>query len=387
MEWTAPRIWPDSTVYILGGGPGLLKVDLSLIHDEFCIGVNNSAFLGDWVDVCWFGDMKWWEWHRERLKEFKGIIATCNMKLKKWPQLKRLIRGKPQGMDERPTHVSWNRNSGASAINLAYHLGASRVVLIGFNMQRVDGKKNWHDDHAEKPHDPFARHLKPFGHIARDAMRLGLEIINATPGSALKHFPIMSLADLLAGKEVPKVAPPQVEKPKQKPKQPGEQDGTVIRKTTTMEKPREIGKNVFIGHFNVFRDNVKIGDRTKIGHHCVFEGDIVIGEDCLIQPQCNITAGTVIEDKVFIGQGVITGNDKRMVHLRRDKVPFNSAAPVFKRGCRIGMGSVILPGVVIAEETFVAAGSVVTSDTEPFSLYKGNPARKIGQIPEEERLP
>ena len=375
MNWSAPRIWPGSTVYILGGGPSLLNNDLTLIHKERCIGVNNSVFLGDWVDICWFGDVKWWNWHKARLRDYKGLIVTCNMKMRKWKRMKTLSRGKPQGIDERATHVSWNRNSGASAINLAYHFGASRVVLLGFDMQRVNDKKNWHDDHKEKRHDPFPRHLRPFGQIARDAMSLDLEIINATPGSAIKQFPIMSLNNLINEGGISKVI-----------KREESRDRSVIRKTSTMEKPREIGKNVFIGHFNVFRANIKIGSRTKIGHHCVFEGDIVIGEDCLIQPQCNITAGTIIEDKVFIGQGVITGNDKRMVHLRRDKVPFEQEPPIFRSGCRIGMGSVILPGVVIGTQCFIAAGSVVTKDTEPFSLYKGNPARKVGMIPDEERL-
>jgi acetyltransferase-like isoleucine patch superfamily enzyme len=382
MQWSVPKIWPGSTVYLLGGGPSLLNEDLTLIQEERCIGINNSCFLGDWVDVCWFGDIKWWTWHRTKLRDYKGLILTCNKKMRKWKRMKTLARGKPQGIDSRPSHVSWNRNSGASAINLAYHFGADRVVLVGFDMRKIDGKKNWHDDHKEKPHNPFTRHLKPFAQIARDAMELGLEIINVTPGSAIKQFPIMKLTDFVTGKEVPDVVKQRVTR--QKVKKPS---GTVIRKTSTMEKPREIGQDVFIGHFNVFRANVKIGNRTKIGHHCVFEGDIVVGEDCLIQPQCNITAGTIIEDKVFIGQGVITGNDKRMVHLRRDKVPFVAKAPVFKYGCRIGMGSVILPGVTINRETFVAAGSVVTSDTEPFSLYKGNPARKIDEIPEEEKLP
>lgn len=197
MKWSAPRIWPNSTVYILGGGPGLLDNDLSSIHGQRCIGVNNSTFLGDWVDVCWFGDLKWWGWHKERLKSYTGLIITCNTRMKKWSKMKVLLRGKVAGIDTRPSHVSWNRSSGASAINLAYHFGAKRIILLGFDMRRIDGKKNWHDDHKEKIHDPFIRHLKSFSQIKKDAEHLGLEIINATPGSAINQFPIMTLKDAM----------------------------------------------------------------------------------------------------------------------------------------------------------------------------------------------
>jgi len=384
------KIWPESDVYILGGGPTLLQNDLSLIHNEKVIGVNNAGLLGSWVDVLWFGDMKWWQWHRHSLKDYHGFLLCCNPKMKKWPRIKTLSRGKPQGIDERSDFISWNRSSGASAINLAYHFGAKNIVLLGFDMKMatVNGveKKNFHDDHKEKHHNPFARHLKCFPIIARDAERLGVRIINATLGSVIKDFPITTLEDAMTA--IKENKPLEHENIPQTVGLEGRPLAeTEVRKSTIMEKPYKVGIGVFIGNFNVFRSNIKIGDFTKIGHLCVFEGDIVIGEKCLIQPQCNITNGTIIEDKVFIGQGVLTGNDKRMVHLRREKVAFKREAPIFRYGCRVGMGSVILPGVEIGRESFIAAGSVVTRDTEPFGFYKGNPARKVSEIPEDERLP
>jgi hypothetical protein len=49
-------IWKNDTAFILGGGPSLSKVDFSLIEHRRVIGVNNAYQLGDWVDICWFGD-------------------------------------------------------------------------------------------------------------------------------------------------------------------------------------------------------------------------------------------------------------------------------------------------------------------------------------------
>ncbi len=41
--------------------------------------------------------------------------------------------------------------------------------------------------------------------------------------------------------------------------------------------------------------------------------------------------------------------------------------------------TVILPGVTLGEGAVIAAGAVVTKDAEPFGIYAGVPARKIGE--------
>ena len=43
----------------------------------------------------------------------------------------------------------------------------------------------------------------------------------------------------------------------------------------------------------------------------------------------------------------------------------------------VGLGSILLSGVKIGEGSIIAAGSVVTKDVESYSIYAGNPARKI----------
>ncbi len=46
-------------------------------------------------------------------------------------------------------------------------------------------------------------------------------------------------------------------------------------------------------------------------------------------------------------------------------------------GAWISANTVVLPGVEIGSDCMVGAGSIVTRDTDPESLYAGNPARKI----------
>ena len=52
-----------------------------------------------------------------------------------------------------------------------------------------------------------------------------------------------------------------------------------------------------------------------------------------------------------------------------------------RRGCRIGAGAVLLPGIEVGEEAFVAAGAVVTSDVPAGALVMGVPARVAGEAP------
>ena len=46
----------------------------------------------------------------------------------------------------------------------------------------------------------------------------------------------------------------------------------------------------------------------------------------------------------------------------------------------VGGGAIICPGVTIGEGCTIAAGAVVTSDVEPFTLVGGNPARLIRRL-------
>ena len=192
-------------IFILGGGPGLLKQPYQQLSNRRCIAVNNSYRIAPWSEAVWFGDVKWWDWHQLEVLASRIPIATCceNSKLEQWKGSHQILfynrdRERRFGISQRDGFVSWNKSSGASAINLAYYMGARTIVLIGFDMRPVKGMKNWHDDHLEKPGlRPYFRHLKCFPAIKRDADELGLTILNATPGSAIKQFPIIDLKEVL----------------------------------------------------------------------------------------------------------------------------------------------------------------------------------------------
>lgn len=214
--WIIPKIWPDSTVFIIGGGPSINSTNLDLIKNERTISVNNAYGdpvindqgeteryePRDWVDVAWFGDCGWYDMHKEDLFKFPGLKVSCCprfLKSKGPVWVKVVKRGKMEGIEKSRDRVAWNKNSGGSAVNLAIHFGAKKIVLLGFDMQRVNGKKNYHNDHVEVKgkKDPFSRYIRTFEAIAREADRMNVEILNATPKSALTYFPIKTLEEVV----------------------------------------------------------------------------------------------------------------------------------------------------------------------------------------------
>jgi hypothetical protein len=204
--WTIPEIWPDSTVFIIGGGPSVAEMDLSKIHEKRCIGVNQAYKLGAWVNVVWFGDKQWYSGQLPDILNYHGLIITCAQEArndKRWKRVKYVGRSRASGIESHENKrncIAWNGNSGASAINLAYWFGAKKVVLLGFeqSLPEEGEQTHWHNDYEVrkdnhgKLHNPYRTYLKHWGQIARDAKELGLEIVNATPTTAIEEIPQVS---------------------------------------------------------------------------------------------------------------------------------------------------------------------------------------------------
>ncbi|MDW8133370.1 MAG: DapH/DapD/GlmU-related protein [Candidatus Calescibacterium sp.] len=157
-------------------------------------------------------------------------------------------------------------------------------------------------------------------------------------------------------------------------------DHSYIRSHTVIYSGVKIGKYCQTGHFTFIRENTIVGDYSIIGTSVICEMNTQIGKYVLIETQSYITGYTIIEDYVFIGPCVITTNDYRMFH-NRPWLRVELRGPIFKKGCRIGAGALILPGITIGEEAIVAAGSVVTKDVPPGTMVMGFPANIKRKVP------
>jgi acetyltransferase-like isoleucine patch superfamily enzyme len=144
-----------------------------------------------------------------------------------------------------------------------------------------------------------------------------------------------------------------------------------------------VGHRAIVGDQSQVRERGALGERSVLGRGSTLDFDVVVGARVSVQTLVYITAGTLVEDDVFIGPGVVMTNDDTMGrHGPQD--PLRGAT--LKRGCRVGGGVVLTPGVVIGEEAFIAAGAVVSRDVAAREVVMGVPGRAVRQVGEDDLL-
>jgi acetyltransferase-like isoleucine patch superfamily enzyme len=145
----------------------------------------------------------------------------------------------------------------------------------------------------------------------------------------------------------------------------------------------EIGDRAIVGDQAQVRERATIGERTVIGRASGVDNDVRIGNRVKIQSQVYVTAYSVVEDDVFLGPGASTTNDDTMGRHGPDDA---LRGATIRRAARIGGSAVLVPGVEIGEEAFVAAGAVVTKDVPARGFMVGVPARQVRDVSDEELL-
>lgn len=200
MPWIAPPIWKGSTAFLLGGGPSLSEVDLDLLRGRNVIVINRTFRLAPWAPVLYFCDRHWWTVDgKEVIEKFGGLIVTISQTLH--PRVKVMRNVGHSGMSLNPSCLKHGTNSGYQAINLAYHFGVKRIVLLGYDMKVGETVTHAHGGYGMEldamQHVLQKRMLPYFPLLVEPLRAAGVEVINATEGTALECFPKMSLSEVL----------------------------------------------------------------------------------------------------------------------------------------------------------------------------------------------
>lgn len=119
-------------------------------------------------------------------------------------------------------------------------------------------------------------------------------------------------------------------------------------------------------------------------HHKGISG-LTVGNDCFIGDEAliDLYEKVTLEDQVTIAQKVLILTHLNVGfrdHPLQKQFPKSAKPVIIKKGAVIAAGATILPGTVIGEKSFIAAGSVVTKSVPSKCLYAGNPAKLIRKI-------
>ncbi len=162
--------------------------------------VNNNYQLAPWADVLYACDGRWWDRYRDAL-EFAGLKVTQDANAAKVHKLHRvqLIEEEPEDSRisvETKGIIARGGHGGFQAINLAVQFGASRLLLVGFDLCG----DHWHGKH-ERLSNPrpitLEKWVKTLDRQASVFQELGVEVVNCSDRSALTAYRKMSVEQAL----------------------------------------------------------------------------------------------------------------------------------------------------------------------------------------------
>ena len=192
-----PRIFEGGSVAIVAGGPSLTGFDFAALALCNVIAINRAYEFLPGATVLWWSDAMFYRNHKDRLHAhaapYKASGQLNYQKDELGAEIHQYQFTGRDGFDPDPGNLRHGNNSAFSAMHLAVHLGARRLVLFGVDMQHgPKGETHFHGGHG-LTHDALVlkQHMLPFfASLKKPFDRLGIDVWNANPDSALRVWPL-----------------------------------------------------------------------------------------------------------------------------------------------------------------------------------------------------
>lgn len=199
---SVPRLWPGQTFTLIGGGPSLTPADVDAVRGVGpVIAINDAYRLAPWAEVLYAADCKWIDWH-DGVPSFTGLkysIQGGTLPATTRADWQVLRNTGFVGLELEPDGLRAGFNSGYQALNLAVHLGAARIRLLGYDMSlTIDGRSHWFGAHPDHLTSPYPEMRAAFESLIDPLAALGIVVVNCSRRTALTTFPCATLEDELA---------------------------------------------------------------------------------------------------------------------------------------------------------------------------------------------
>lgn len=191
--------WPDwrgDCAAVVASGPSTKKNNLGQLNGRMrVIAIKENVELCPFADVVYGCDAAWWK-NSHGLKNYSGLkISFARQELApSYPDIRfiEIEKDVDRFIWDKPGVVGSGGNSGFQAVNLALSFGATRIMLIGFDMHDRSGVHWFGRARGVGRNNPdennFRRWRRAFEQSAALLKSLGVDVVNTSQISALKCF-------------------------------------------------------------------------------------------------------------------------------------------------------------------------------------------------------
>lgn len=194
-------IWVGETVYVIGGGPSLIGFNWNSLIGKRTIAINKAIVSYPNADALYWTDSRVYGWYKQDIDKFRGLKYTIRHHATYPADVKVLRKSNKFGLEEAKDALCHGNNSGYAAINLAYLLGAKKIVLLGYDMHNEGTKSHYHEGYPVPAtgDNIYRDQFIPGFQILADLLRQKkVEVYNASPKSSLTVWPRISLDQALS---------------------------------------------------------------------------------------------------------------------------------------------------------------------------------------------
>lgn len=219
--------WAGKAAVCIATGPSLTEAQLQLVRaaraaDQVrVITVNDAYLVAPFADVLYYADEKWrqwhmggveraWPWRRFSAAEVQAAFAAfrgqrCSV-MRRTNKKGAVVDGRihadteylrivaSDGLSLEPAGLAGGMNSGHQALNIAVLSGANPVLLLGYDARRGKATHAF-GEHPDKTQPPYGGMRRAMNSTQPALRKLGVRVLNCTPGSAIECFERRSLEE------------------------------------------------------------------------------------------------------------------------------------------------------------------------------------------------
>jgi len=200
---------------VIGTGPSLTPEVIEQCKQAQKQGIKlfgcNSAFLVFELDVFHACNPEYYDLYWDKLKDYPADKWTWDKDCAEKYKINYIEGIWADGLSTDPNKIHYHHGSNPQLVNIAYHYGVKKMLLVGWDMrypgkignQFYTEKRHFHDENPLTiKHYPQTGSNGEFTGLIKEMETIkpkdyGIDIVNCTPNSAMTCFPMMDLADAI----------------------------------------------------------------------------------------------------------------------------------------------------------------------------------------------